>query len=64
MKYSINDYIKKNDTFIKIIDFEIIEGFCIYYFSDGTSLEESQFKIVNQKESMETAAQNLLNYFK
>ena len=53
MKYKIGDYSKINNQIIKIIDFEKIDNFTIYYFSDGTSKEETQFNILSEGEAAE-----------
>jgi hypothetical protein len=51
MKYKIGDYVRKENSIVTILDFECIQNFNVYYFSDGTSKEESQFDILSQEES-------------
>jgi hypothetical protein len=63
MKYSINSYVKKNDKIIKIIDRESIGQYNIYYFSDGTSNEESKFNIIDDNEVLYTAFKKVKEHF-
>lgn len=50
MRYKINDKVKKNEKILTIIDCENIDRYNIYYFSDGSSQEESKFKILTKEE--------------
>jgi hypothetical protein len=68
MKYNINDVVLVNNKVLTILDCEKVSEYNVYYFSDGSSLEESQFRILTPPEIINIATrkifQNLSLYTK